>query len=133
MAKILVIDDDEFVRGLMPRLLGRAGHTVTCAPDGAAGLDAFRDGRYDMVITDIIMPGMEGIEFILTLREEDPDIPLLAISGGSEGTGPGAPLHDARLLGADASLAKPFEVESLLQVVGELLHGTEAASGQSTR
>ena len=121
MASILVIDDDEFVRGLMARLLGREGHTVTCAPDGAAGLTAFREGRYDMVITDIIMPEMEGIEFIMTLREEDPDVPLMAISGGGEGTGPTEPLQDARLLGADASLAKPFEVKLLVQTVDELL------------
>lgn len=123
MARILVIDDDEFVRGLMARLLGRQGHTVTCAPDGAAGLEAFRQGRYDLIITDIIMPEMEGIEFIVNLREEDPEVPLMAISGGSDGTGPGAPLHDARLLGADATLAKPFEVDILIDTVEALLVG----------
>jgi CheY-like chemotaxis protein len=121
MARILVIDDDSFVRSLVTRVLGREGHEVVSAEDGIAGLSLFKSDPFDLVITDILMPEKEGIELIMELREASPDLPVLAISGGGPQTGPAGPLHDAKLLGADASLAKPFEVEALSRVVAELL------------
>jgi DNA-binding response OmpR family regulator len=121
MARILVIDDDEFVRSFVVRALERDGHEVKTAPEGEAGLELQRSASFDLLITDILMPGMEGIELIVALREESPGTPILAISGGGGVTGSSGPLRDAQLLGADASLAKPFEVEALQRVVNALL------------
>lgn len=120
MASILVIDDDEFVRSLVTRALAQADHRVEVASDGATGLDLYRSGDFDLVVTDILMPGKEGIEFILELREEDAAIPVLAISGGGV-AGVTSTLRDARMLGADATLPKPFDVEALQRAVRELL------------
>lgn len=125
MASILVIDDDEFVRSLVTRALAQEGHRVDVAPDGATGLDLYRSARFDLVVTDILMPGKEGIEFILELREEDPSIPVLAISGGGV-AGVSSTLQDARMLGADATLPKPFDVEALQRAVSGLLEGSRA-------
>lgn len=123
MARILVIDDERFVRSLINRVLLRDGHEVVVAVDGDEGLDQFRTGDFDLVITDILMPQKEGIETMLELREQAPDIPVLAISGGGGTSAPAGPLADARLLGADATLAKPFDVEELSAVVARLLKG----------
>lgn len=123
MGKILVIDDDEFVRSLVTRALEREGHTVVTAPDGESGLERFRGGAFDVVVTDILMPGKEGIELIMELRETHPDTPIVAMSGGGGATGSAGPLQDARLLGADATLSKPFEIESLRRMVNGLLAG----------
>ena len=122
MATILIIDDDDAIRATMRKILERAGHQVRDAGDGDRGLRIFRDHGADLVITDIIMPEKEGIETIQELREEDPEMPILAVSGGGR-VDPTEPLTDARLLGADETLAKPFTVEELQETVERLLGG----------
>ncbi len=104
-------------------MLERHGYVVEDAADGMAGVQAFRDQGADLVITDLIMPEKEGIETILELRDVDPGIPILAISGGSMPEDPGGVLVDAALLGATATLAKPFELPVLLETVQGLLSG----------
>lgn len=124
MALILIIDDDATVRATVRKILERAGHEVRDAGDGDRGLTIFREEDVDLVITDIIMPEKEGIETIQELRETDPDLPILAISGGGRAD-PSEPLTDARLLGADETLAKPFDVDELRKTVERLLEGRE--------
>jgi len=70
MARILLIDDDDQVRGAIRRILERAGYTVVDAPDGAAGIRAQREQPADVIITDIFMPQQDGIETIRQLRRE---------------------------------------------------------------
>jgi DNA-binding response OmpR family regulator len=120
MARILVIDDEEAVRGIMSRILTRAGHEVVEAEDGAVGTRLFEASSFDLVITDLIMPEKEGIETILDLKGTYPDVRILVVSGGHtlDKTGP---LQDAEALGADASLGKPFKVDDLLAAVNALL------------
>ena len=122
MPVILIIDDDDALRATMRKILERAGHEVRDAGDGDRGLRIFREDGADLVITDIIMPEKEGIETIQELREEDPDLPILAVSGGGRAD-PAEPLTDARLLGADETLAKPFTVEELQETVARMLQG----------
>lgn len=122
MALILVIDDDDALRATVRKVLERSGHEVRDASDGDRGLTIFREEDVDLVITDIIMPEKEGIETIQELREADPDLPILAISGGGRAH-PSEPLTDARLLGADETLAKPFDVDDLRTTVERLLGG----------
>jgi CheY-like chemotaxis protein len=125
MAKILVIDDEAPIRSLIRRTLERVGHTIVEASDGALGVELFEASPFDLVITDLLMPGQEGIETILQLREQYPDIKILVVSGGLSFGGrtvdKEGPLSDAEVLGADASLSKPFEVNQLVETVNGLL------------
>jgi DNA-binding response OmpR family regulator len=117
MAVILIIDDDRQMRRLFARILERAGHTVHQAEDGRGGIALFHKERPALVISDIVMPDMEGIETIRTLRRDEPIVPIIAISGGSEPDY----LRAAIKLGATASLQKPFAPDELLSLVEALL------------
>ncbi len=120
MGRILVIDDDPAMRGSMRRILERDGHDVREAGDGAEGLHLFRAEPADVVVTDVLMPGKEGMETIVELREEAPDVRILVVSGGGTMLGEST-LSDAQALGADASLAKPFTVDQLRSAVAVLI------------
>jgi CheY-like chemotaxis protein len=117
MTTILVIDDELPMRRLLSRVLGAAGYTVHEAADGRAGIALFREVHPALVITDIVMPGMEGIETIRELRRNELSVPILAISGG----GPPLYLRAAAGLGATTALTKPFAAADLLTTVNELL------------
>ena len=121
MAKVLVVDDDEAVRSTVRRTLEREGHVVEEAIDGRDAIDAIIHARFAVVITDVFMPGLDGIETIARIRELDPALPIIAISGRA--TDGFSPLEDAKLLGADRVLGKPFQVDELLGMVLELLRG----------
>ena len=117
MAEILIIDDEPAIRRLLVRVLRKAGHTTHEASNGDEGIELFHQVHPELVITDIVMPDMEGIEMIRKLRQAAPTLPILAISGS------GTPLYlrAATGLGATAALAKPFDIAELLSVVGHLL------------
>ena len=120
MARILVIDDDGQVRRALRRILERAGHTVVDVADGEAGVRVHRERPAELIITDIFMPGRDGIETIQELRREFPGVKIIAISGGDR-TQTVDLRKDAELLGASRSLRKPFELTELLKAVSELL------------
>ena len=127
MARILVVDDEELVRAYVAAVLRRAGHLVTLAVDGEDALDKFRPARHDLVITDIVMPRMEGIDTVRALRRIEPRVRIIAISG-SEGSDRGFYLRAASALGADATLQKPFRAAELQRAGDSLL----AAPGRPT-
>jgi CheY-like chemotaxis protein len=112
MAKILVVDDEPNERFLVGRIMLKQGHDVTVAENGAAGLRAVQEGVPDLVVTDIMMPVMDGVEFIERLRGDPATagIPIVAASG------------DTHLAGAaDAVLEKPYTDHDLVTVVNTLL------------
>jgi len=120
MTKLLLIDDDaQFCAMLAERLRGE-GYTVTTAADGKPGLAEFRHGDYALVILDIILPDMEGLETLRELRRIKATVKVIAISGGGMGD-PGTYLRSARLLGADAIFAKPFDWPTFLAGLRRLL------------
>ncbi|MBU8872036.1 MAG: response regulator [Gemmatimonadales bacterium] len=123
MAKILVIEDDAEVRELLNALLSRAGHTVREARDGREGIHSFRTSPSDLIITDLIMPHKEGLETIIDLRQEFPDLKIIAISGGSLGNRDNY-LKTAKLCGASRIFHKPFDNNELLAAVHDLLNGS---------
>lgn len=118
MHTILVIEDIDAVRTLLRLALEEAGYDVQEAANGAEGIRAFRKAPADLVITDIFMPGCDGLEVIQTLRRVDPLVKILAVTGRSDTSDF---LKVARMLGAKSVLHKPFEREVLLQTVADLL------------
>ncbi len=122
MSRILIIDDEQAIRSVLRRALERAGHEVSEADDGQAGLKQIAQSPFDLVVTDIVMPTMEGIEFILQLHREKPGLKVIAVSGGGR-VAPKAYLDMARSAGATSVLAKPFAIDELLAAVDAALKG----------
>ena len=116
--RIVVIDDDELVRETVVSILHSAGHQAVPASDGVEGLNLLRQGGFDAVVTDIMMPRKEGIETIIEIRREQPDMKIMAISGGSPGSADF--LQWAEKLGAHSVLSKPFSVQQFLSALGDL-------------
>lgn len=120
MARILLIDDMPSVRGAIASVLKKNGHDVTEAGDGRTGVDKAAGGRFDLVITDIMMPLADGTEVIAALKDRPNPIPVIAMSGGGSGIPAEAALAVARST-AETTLTKPFENEALLEAVDALL------------
>lgn len=116
MARILVIDDEEAVRAALRGALVAAGHQVATAADGDEGLRALRRHPIDLVVTDIVMPGKEGIETILEIRRLSRTIPIIAMSDG-DSRAQAMYLSSAAKLGATRTLTKPFAPARLLEEV----------------
>ena len=119
MARILVIDDEPELRDVIRRVLERAGHEVRVAADGEAGVVLHRKSPADLVITDIYMPGQDGLETLRALRQEG-DVKVIVVSGGDR-TGMASLREHAELLGARQALAKPFEMHELVALVEQVL------------
>ena len=115
-ARILVIDDEDQVRGSMVRVLQRLGYDATGAEDGEAGLRHVRANPTDLVITDMQMPGKSGLEVLLELRSLDPRLPVIAMSGGDSSKQLDL-LGSAGLLGAVAVMMKPYTMDELTTAV----------------
>jgi CheY-like chemotaxis protein len=120
MARILIVDDDEQIRTMLRATLERAGHEVTEAPDGRQALSLYQQLPADVVLADIIMPEMEGIETILRLRRDHPDVKIIAMSGGGH-IGPQSYLASAQHCGARYTFTKPIDREQLLGAIRELV------------
>lgn len=120
MASVLVIDDEDLVRFTVSLVLTRAGHQVSTARNGREGIEAQCAAPFDLVITDIIMPEMEGLETVTTLRQRHPHLAIIAMSGGGR-TRNMDYLKMSRVMGAGQTLAKPFSDEELLAVVDTAL------------
>jgi CheY-like chemotaxis protein len=119
-SSILVIDDDETIRVLLRTILEREGYRVVDAPDGDKGLRQYQESPTDVVITDLIMPGKEGIETIRDLRKKFPHVKIIAVSGGGR-IGPESYLKMAKGVGALRTLSKPFDRMVLLKTVQEVM------------
>ena len=119
-SRVLLIDDNESFRRMVSRTLVNAGYDVTEASDGRSGLAAFRQQPCDVVVTDIIMPDVEGLQTIQELRREDPTVKIIAMSGAGATRGVGY-LDLASRFGARHILQKPFKQEQLLAALAEVL------------
>jgi CheY-like chemotaxis protein len=118
--KILVVDDDAIVRETLVEILSSEGYDLVTAQDGRHGLKLFRSENPDLVVTDIIMPEMEGIQMITEIRAMDPKAKVIAVSGGAR-IGNTDFLKIARLLGANDVVYKPFDPDDFLARVSKCL------------
>jgi CheY-like chemotaxis protein len=136
MARILVIDDDPAVRAAMQMVLERDGFEVKAAGDGPAGIRLVAAEDFDLLLVDLFMPGMDGLETIRQVHRHKPGLPIVIMSGlsfASAGTQPPDFLAMAGKLGAVGNLKKPFRPRELLAVVAQGLEtslgGRRAAAG----
>ncbi|QDO99018.1 response regulator [Ferrovibrio terrae] len=113
---ILVIEDHDPMAKIIETILVAADHSVTRAANGRSGMELFAKQRFDLVITDILMPDQEGIETIRALVKEQPGVKIIAVSGSGRDGGMDY-LRMAEAFGAMATLQKPFQPEDLLQLV----------------
>ena len=122
MAKILVIDDDLQVRTMLRGMLEDEGFEVDVAENGREGVQQYLAEPCDLVIADIVMPEMEGVEVINLLQKCVPAPKIIAISGGSRDTTATQNLHIAGQLGAALTLKKPVTYDVLMKAVRDTLH-----------
>ena len=120
MARILVIDDQEPIRGIVRRALEQAGHEVLDASDGEMGMELLARHPVDVVISDIFMPGQDGILTLRQIRKQFPAVKVIVISGG-DSTGMLDLRRDAELLGAVKSVLKPFTAREIVDLVRSVL------------
>ncbi|HMI30989.1 MAG TPA: response regulator [Candidatus Limnocylindrales bacterium] len=116
---VLVIDDEEPVRQVASEILGYLGYTVVMAGSGEDGVKLVREGmRPDVVLLDVIMPGMNGFQTLRKLREIEPDLPILICTGYSDRKAAESLVNE----GADGFVNKPYNIETLAKQL-EKLHG----------
>lgn len=120
MAEILLLEDEAPLRSLLAELLEEEGHAVTQSGDGEATRDTDLLCRVDLLITDVIMPEIDGLEAIRRARAVNPDIRIIAMSGGGRVVTRDY-LPDAAAFGAAITLQKPFTPDEILEKVREIL------------
>ena len=120
MGKILVVDDEPLICEMLDVLLSRAGHEVRTAPNGEEAAEVIKKTDIDLVITDIVMPERDGIETIIQLRKDYPDLSIIAMSGGPR-VGDCDFLAMAGKLGACETFHKPLDSDQLLLAVERCL------------
>ena len=134
MAKILIVDDDTGVQATIRIILEQSGHSVVVAGDGRKGLAIFEAGDFDLLLLDIFMPGMDGLETMRLVHQQRPLIPIIVISGRPIGSDPAEGpnfLTMATKLGAISSLQKPFKPAALLAAVAGCLEAAKRPSSSS--
>lgn len=112
--KILVVDDEPSITNFLHLVLTETGYEVTTAKDGREGLKVFESIKPDLVITDMIMPDMEGIELIQILMKKRKSLPVIVMSGNAIGT---KFLETACIFGARTTLQKPFTIQELKETI----------------
>ncbi len=123
MADILVVEDNSAVRMAYRLLLKTAGHCVTEAVNGDDAIAKLERGPFDLIITDLWMPGTDGFQVIAEAKRQCPGTPVLAVTGGALGGMPQDPARRATVAGADAVIEKPMLGEGLLSAVNALIGG----------
>ncbi len=121
MAHILIVDDETSVIVVLREMLTRLGYSVVSASEATQALGLVSLGYVDLVITDLVMPNMSGVELIIELKRRVPSLKIIAISGGSLEEGPDGYLSRAQKVGVDRCLKKPFMLNTLSAMVKELL------------
>lgn len=121
---LLVVDDDANIRQIIKLLLESAGYRVFCATDGQEAVKMLAGQTFDLVLTDMLMPGSDGLELLSAIKKSRSPIKVLVMSGGGM-IGVADYLKVAKKLGAHGVLEKPFTSETLLSTVADLLKKTD--------
>jgi len=118
MARILIAEDEASVQAFVERALRHSGHETKTVPDGLAALAALRDESYDLLLTDIVMPGLDGIALALKASKDHPDMKILLMTGYAEEQ---RRAHNLEAL-IHRVIAKPFTLEQICTAVEDELN-----------
>ena len=125
MSTILLVEDSEDTLHILKRAFEKADFNVVTAVDGLDGMDRYKAYEVDIIITDIVMPEMDGIEFIEKIKKIDPFLPIIAISGADASA---VYRSVCIILGVEATFAKPLCCADIIQTVSDILE--EQMSGE---
>jgi CheY-like chemotaxis protein len=118
MARILVADDQESMRLIISGMLEENGHTVVTAEDGLAAFEKFKNDSFDLLVADVNMPGLNGIEFLRKVKAEKPQTKIIFVTGMLEA----AVKVGAEKFGLDGLILKPFDKKEALEIIGKVLN-----------
>lgn len=121
MTRILLVDDDAEIRLSLRKLLEKAGFEAIAVASGRAALDRLRGEEFEVLITDLLMDDLDGIELIRQIRSTRSGLAIIAISGGGLAQRPEANLRVAIKMGADATFTKPVPGAALLSTIRSLI------------
>lgn len=120
MSQILVVEDEKSVRAVITEILSLSGHIVIEAAGGREGIKLYHEHPADLVITDLLMPEVDGLDLIMELRQSNPQAKIIAMSGGGI-LDTDSYLEIAEKFGACCGLSKPFTAEELINLVQKVL------------
>ena len=120
-ATILLVEDEELLRAGVQEVLEIQGYKVITAPDGEQALACLAAQTIDLIITDLVMPKMDGIDFVKQVRTIKPDLPVIVVSGSTRNIMQRYGIDSIQVPGANASLPKPFKSVDLIEQVRQLL------------
>jgi CheY-like chemotaxis protein len=120
-ATILLVEDEELLRAGVQEVLEIQGYKVITAPDGEQALACLAAQTIDLIITDLVMPKMDGVDFVKQLRTIKPDLPVIVVSGSTRNIMQRYGIDSIQVPGANASLPKPFKSVDLIEQVRQLL------------
>jgi CheY-like chemotaxis protein len=120
-ATILLVDDEELLRAGVQEMLEMSGYTVITATNGHEAMACLKQHAIDLVITDLVMPKMDGVDFVEQLRQIWPDVPVIVVSGSTRNIMQRYGIESIQVPGADASLSKPFKGVDLMSQIQALL------------
>lgn len=120
MAHILIIDDEEAIRDMLQLFFNSKGFSTATAANGRIGLQRFDEEPPDLLITDLLMPEMDGMEVLMQMRKRSRSLPIIVISGGMSNSSINL-LPMAARLGACRTLEKPIDLNELLEIIETLL------------
>ncbi len=123
MTSVMIIDDDPRASRVIVEGLRLAGYQVSDAREGRDAIGQLSTSHLDVVITDILMPEMDGLEVIIWLKKKQPHLKVVALSGGPE-----LHLKNATLLGADCVIKKPIRIPELVGAIEGVLHEENCSS-----
>jgi len=115
--KIMIIDDEEAMCRILKQILEGEGYEVKTRNEGLLALDEIKQDSFNLVITDVSMPNLSGIEILAQVKQFKPDLPVIFVTGSDVD----AILKEALQLGLDGFIEKPFNIQAVLEVIKEKL------------
>jgi len=119
--RILVVDDLKDIRDMLLQILNGLGYEAYAANDGTEALEKLENNPFDMVISDVKMPSMDGLSLLKLLKQRSPELPVVLIAGHNSSV----TLYKAAHYKADGFLQKPFRIAQLSEMVEKALNGSE--------
>lgn len=129
MARVLVVEDEEAVRDYVCRVLSMHGHSILTANDGAEAVEQMNSHHFDLLVSDIAMPVMDGISLALKVRASRPHVPIILMTGYANER---QRAHNLSLL-IEGLISKPFTMDQLLSEVGNALKAAKERQKQQAR